>query len=206
MTVAIALAYYNTATISAVKSFIVQAAGVLYHKTFYRYNLFRTVVSQSVCHCQSLSPQSNICWQGWLVEQQSPTRIGSSLAQKYLNRWKLNDSVKHSSLFCMVLVMDVKSFVLQASYSYITLFLSLLTFPIISQTVFPCLKVSSNLKFVCRLIRLTLVLRSFLALIGRKNLSKEQTLQLIFARTIITTKSNFIMKAPVTNVTKLLQP
>jgi hypothetical protein len=32
----------------------------LYHKTFYSCNEFLTVISYSVCHCQSFPPKSNI--------------------------------------------------------------------------------------------------------------------------------------------------
>ncbi len=36
-----------------------------HYKTFYGCNKFRRLISKSVCHCQSLLPNSNIYRQGW---------------------------------------------------------------------------------------------------------------------------------------------
>jgi hypothetical protein len=36
----------------------------LYYKTFYCCNCCRSAISESVCHCQTLPPKSNICRQG----------------------------------------------------------------------------------------------------------------------------------------------
>ncbi len=52
------------------------------YPTFYSHKCCHIVINQSVCKCQSLSPQSNICSQDWSLPkwstiQNSPLRLGS---------------------------------------------------------------------------------------------------------------------------------
>jgi hypothetical protein len=44
-----------------------------YYKTFNVHNLFRTIVSYSVCHCQSLHTLSNNCGQGRCLPYEGST-------------------------------------------------------------------------------------------------------------------------------------
>ncbi len=69
-------AYYDTATITAVKSLTVQALG--YFETFYGSICCCKLISQSVCHSYSPPPQSNICGQGWSIQEENPL-LDSSL-------------------------------------------------------------------------------------------------------------------------------
>ncbi len=46
--------------------------GVHKYTTFYKRNIFREVVSQSVRHCQLLPPKSNISNKGWSLTKWCP--------------------------------------------------------------------------------------------------------------------------------------
>ncbi len=65
-----------------------------YYKTPY----FRFMISQSVCRCQSLPPQSNILNTRMCEESRKGLHLGSSLVCKYQTNVELTDSDKHSSL------------------------------------------------------------------------------------------------------------
>ncbi len=41
---------------------------------FLQYILLSTAIKQSVCHCQSLTPQPYICRQGWSLNKSSPSK------------------------------------------------------------------------------------------------------------------------------------
>ncbi len=68
---------------------------VLYNKTFYGCNYFRSVVSQSVCRCQSLSPQPNTSMQGssllleWIPLRSSTLMVVSQTCLKYQTSVKM---------------------------------------------------------------------------------------------------------------------
>ncbi len=61
------------------KSLLKLLPRALYHKTFYRRNCFYTLVSQSICHCQSLSHLSVIYKKDWILLKGQ----AASLAYKY---------------------------------------------------------------------------------------------------------------------------
>ncbi len=76
----------------------------LYYKTFYGCNCCHIAISQSVCHCHSLSPQSKFCKQGQEVNirVQSHKVLHLDRLQPcpiYKTRVQVNGSGKHASLF-----------------------------------------------------------------------------------------------------------
>ncbi len=76
---------------------------VLYYKTFYGSNCCQNMISQSVCHSQSLPHQSNIFWQAVAYQNGAPYRNplqwqAPGLAHKYQTRTEVNGSGEHSSL------------------------------------------------------------------------------------------------------------
>ncbi len=69
------------------------------------------VVSQSVCRCQSLSPQSNIFKQGQeLTISEKKLCKAPALGENYQTRVKVTDSDKHSSLLLYGINYDRKRF------------------------------------------------------------------------------------------------
>ncbi len=75
----------------------------LYNKTFYCSNCCRIVISQSVCYCQSLPPQPNICKLDlnlleWSPLQNSPLCIASQPFLQILDQGGSSHNGKHSSL------------------------------------------------------------------------------------------------------------
>ncbi len=83
------------------------SAGDLHYKTFYDRNQYATVISQSVCHCPSLPPCSNIYFQGWSlsIEDQAP-----GFASKYQTRVEVTNTLAYNGT---ELVAVVKSFMKQ---------------------------------------------------------------------------------------------
>ncbi len=52
----------------------------LFYKTYYGHNFSCIAISQSVCHCHSLSPQSNISSQGQSLSKSSPLQDSTLIA------------------------------------------------------------------------------------------------------------------------------
>ncbi len=70
------------------------------------------MISQSVCHCQSFPPQSNICVQGQWPAEWSPIR-DSTLANIRIG-WKCLTMTNTLAYFCRNLITAVKSLVVKA--------------------------------------------------------------------------------------------
>ncbi len=106
--------------VTKIKSFIAFIQGGLYYKTFYDHNCLRIIISQSVCHCRSLSPQSNIIGQGQkLTRVEYFTRLYSNgrlqaLPENIRPGWKLIALANALVYYDMTLIMTVKSFIVLA--------------------------------------------------------------------------------------------
>ncbi len=73
----------------------------LHHQTFTLVvsNKFFTVTRSSVCHSQSLLPQSNVCKQGWSLPEWSPLGDSTSLDHKYYTWLEVTECDKTLNFF-----------------------------------------------------------------------------------------------------------
>ncbi len=74
---------------------------------------FHIAISQIVCHCNSLPPYSNICRQGWRIQEWVFHWL-VALPKKYQTKMKVIGSGKHSSLLSYSNNYSHKNFIIQA--------------------------------------------------------------------------------------------